>query len=103
MIYRGKKTIAVPPGETIIEMLDNRGITRASFAGMMGTTVTRLDRLLEGTIPVSPSVASRLEQIFKVPAHFWLNLEAGYREDIANIAKENRPNGRAALSISPRD
>lgn len=99
MIYRGKTTIAVPPGETIIEMMDDRGITRTELAGRIGTTVRRLDRLLEGMTAISPGTAAKLEKVFGVPAYFWLNLEAIYREDIAKIAKEKAGISRPAISV----
>ncbi len=90
MIYRGKNTIAVPPGETIIEMMDDRKISRAELAEKIDITLTQLNRLLEGTAPISPVIASKLEKIFGVPTYFWLNLEAMYRKDIAKIAKEKQ-------------
>lgn len=97
MIYRGKTIIAVPPGETIVEMMDDRKISREELAGKIDISAAQLNRLLEGVVPVSPRIASKLEKIFGVPAYFWLNLEAMYREDIAKIAKEKQTNRSVQL------
>lgn len=98
MIYRGNKTIAVPPGETIIELMDDRKISRAETAKAIDMSISQFNRLLEGTIPVTPRIASKLEKFFGVMAYFWLNLEAIYRGDIAKIAKEKHDINSSAIS-----
>ncbi|MBO7246650.1 MAG: helix-turn-helix domain-containing protein [Clostridia bacterium] len=92
MIYRGKTIIAVPPGETIVEIMDDRKISREELAEKIDISAAQLNLLLEGVVPVSPGIASKLEKLFGIPAYFWLNLEAIYREDIATIVKEKQTN-----------
>ncbi len=99
MIYRGKNTIAIPPGETIIEMMDDRKITRSELASHMNMSEQQLNRLLNGKVPVTPQISSRLEKVFGMPAYFWLNLEAIYRKDIAKIARETHSRHGTSLSI----
>lgn len=99
MIYRGKNTIAIPPGETIIEMMDARKITRSELASHMNMSEQQLNRLLDGKVPVTPQISSRLEKVFGMPAYFWLNLEAIYRKDIAKIARETHSRHGTSLSI----
>ena len=98
MIYRGKSTIAIPPGETIVEMMDDRKIARSELAARMNMSEQQLNRLLDGKVPVTPQISSKLEKVFGIPAYFWLNLEAIYRKDIAKIARE--AHGRHGTSLS---
>ena len=63
------KTIAIPPGATIREMLDDRKMSDTVFAFRMGMSLA--DR-----------VAYRLELVLGPPAKFWTNLEAIYRKKL---------------------
>lgn len=99
MIYRGKSTIAIPPGETIIEMMDDRKIARSELAPRMNMSEQQLNRLLDGKVPVTPQISSKLEKVFGIPAYFWLNLEAIYRKDIAKIARESHSRHNPSISV----
>ena len=40
-----------------------------------------LDKLLNGTLCLSPEIASSLERFLGIPASFWLSLQSAYEED----------------------
>lgn len=71
--------IVFPPGETIGEMLDDRGWSKNDFAGRLQKTSKFVSDLLAGRAPISPDTAFDLERIFDVDATFWVNLEQNYR------------------------
>lgn len=81
--------IATPPGETIKEQLQDRGLTQKEFAERMGYTEKHISRLINGLVELTADTACRLESVLGVPAQFWLNLESCYREKIAKANEEN--------------
>lgn len=78
--------IATPPGATIKEQLNDRGISQKEFAARMNMSENHISKLINGEARLTPETAVRLETVLGVPAKFWNNLEAIYREKI--IKKE---------------
>lgn len=72
----------VPPGETIKDAIEERGLTRADLADRLGLNRLQTGRLLTGTIPLTPDIARRLQDTLGISAQFWLNMEANYRKPI---------------------
>lgn len=84
-----KSTVAIPPGATIKEQLVNRGMKQKEFALRMGLSEKHVSRLLNGQVELTKDVALRLESVLDVPASFWNNLEAIYREKLTRVIAEN--------------
>lgn len=84
-----RKTIATPPGATIREQLEDRGMTQKEFAQRMDMSEKHISRLINGEVHLTPDVALRLEHVLGLPAQFWNNLEARYREKLARAEAEN--------------
>lgn len=82
-------TIAVPPGATIKEQLDMRGLTQKEFACRIGLSEKHVSNIINGKAELTQDVALRLESIFGIPAKFWNNLESIYRESLARLNSEN--------------
>lgn len=83
-----KNYIAIPPGETIKEQLEYRGMTQKEFALLMSLPEKHISLLIDGDIQLTADIANRLETVFGIPAKFWNNLEAIYREKLAKINDE---------------
>lgn len=86
---RSRKTIATPPGTTIREQLEERGMSQKEFALRMDMSEKHISRLINGDVHLTPDVALRLEYVLGIPARFWNNLEAIYREKCARVEEEN--------------
>ncbi len=84
-----KKTIATPPGATIREQLEDRGMTQKEFSLRMDMSEKHISRLINGEVRLTPEVALRLEYVLGIPAQFWVNLEAIYEEKCARVEAEN--------------
>lgn len=84
-----KSVIAIPPGATIREQLDTRGMLQKEFATRMGMSEKHISNLINGKAELTHDVALRLESVLGVPARFWNNLEAIYREKIERATAEN--------------
>lgn len=79
MIESFEPNWASPPGDTIEDLLDERGWTRAELAERMGFTRKHVNELLKGRAAITPEAASRLSTVLGAPVRFWLTREAHYR------------------------
>lgn len=87
-MMNSKNTIAIPPGATIREQLENRGMMQKEFAQRMGLSEKHISRLINGQVELTQDVALRLESVLGVPASFWNNLESIYREKLTRVVVE---------------
>lgn len=88
-MIRSRSYIATPPGATIKEQLENRGMSQKEFASRMDMSEKHISRLINGEVQLTPDVAHRLEMVLGLPARFWNNLESIYREKIVKAVSEN--------------
>lgn len=88
-MVRSRTYIATPPGATIKEQLHDRGMSQKEFAIRMNLSEKHISRLINGEVQLTPDVAIRLETVLGVPASFWNNLEAIYREKLIKAEAEN--------------
>lgn len=86
---RSKSYIATPPGATIKEQLKDRGMSQKEFAARMDMSEKHISKLINGEVQLTPDCAVRLEMVLGVPAKFWNNLEAIYREKLIKVEAEN--------------
>ena len=86
---RSRTYIATPPGATIKEQLEDRGMSQKEFAFRMGMSEKHISNLINGNVQLTPDVANRLEMVLGLPAKFWINLEGIYRDKLAKVEDEN--------------
>lgn len=72
-----------PPGETLKEILEERGISQAELAERLGHTPKMINEIIKGKAPILEETALRLENVLDVPARFWNNRERNYGEYLA--------------------
>lgn len=84
-----KTYIAVPPGATIKEQLQQRKMSQKEFAMRLDTSEKHVSRLINGEVILTPEMALKLEMVLGVPARFWNNLESSYREKLVKVQEEN--------------
>ena len=88
-MVRSRSFIATPPGATIKEQLNDRGMSQKEFSARMDMSEKHIIRLINGDVQLTSEVAVRLEMVLGVPAKFWNNLEAIYREKLIKVEAEN--------------
>ena len=88
-VKRSRYTVALPPGATIKEQLEDRGMTQKEFSLRMDMSEKHISRLINGEVKLTPDVARRLEFVLGIPAQFWNNLESIYRDKLIRIEEEN--------------
>ena len=81
---------AVPPGETLKEVMASLDMNQKALAVRTGLTVQSLNRIFKGEQPISYETANKLELATGVPAAMWTNLEAQYRELLAKIKERGQ-------------
>jgi len=87
--YSFEPDYAVPPGETLREVMDSLGMKQSELAIRTGLTVQTLNRIFNGDQPITYETANKLELVTGVPARMWNNLEALYREQLTKIAERD--------------
>ncbi len=97
-MVRSRSYIATPPGATIKEQLNDRGMKQKEFAARMDMSEKHISKLINGDVQLTPEVAVRLEMVLGVPAKFWSNLEAVYREKLIKAEAENAMDADEALA-----
>ena len=97
-MVRSRSYISTPPGATIKEQLNVRGMSQKEFAARMNISEKHISQLIKGEVQLTPETAVRLEMVLDVPARFWNNLEAIYREKIIKAEAENAMDAEVELA-----
>jgi HTH-type transcriptional regulator/antitoxin HigA len=82
--------ILILPGETLIDLLAERGMTQAELAERMGRPLKTINEIVKGKTSITPETAIQLERVFSVPASFWMNLESNYQVALARYNFEKK-------------
>lgn len=75
----------LPPGETILDIIEERGWTQSELAKRLGYTEKHVSLLLNGKVPITLDAAQRLERVLGSTPDFWLALEANYQKHKARL------------------
>lgn len=97
-MVESKTMVAIPPGWTIKEQLEDRMLTQKEFALRMELSEKHISKLINGEVELTTDVSYRLEMVLGIPASFWNNLEARYRETLKTIEIENNMNNDLELA-----
>lgn len=79
-----------PPGDTILDLLEERDWTQAQLSERLGYTTKHISQLINGKAPINEETALKLERVLGSTAGFWLNREAHYRAQLAKIEEQER-------------
>jgi plasmid maintenance system antidote protein VapI len=70
----------MPPGEVLEEKMFEMGINVAELAKRMKVSVKTVEQLLNAEIPLTQTLAEKIENVTWIPASFMLRVEKSYRE-----------------------
>lgn len=79
-----------PPGETLRELLDERGISQAELALRMGRPRKTISEIINGKAAITHETALQLELVLGAPADFWNSRERLYRAYLASLDENKR-------------
>ena len=77
-----------PPGATLADLIEERGIKQAELAIRMGVSPKFINELVAGKASITPNTALAMERALDVPADFWLVRDARYQEYKARAESE---------------
>ena len=81
----------VHPGEILLEdFLNPMGITRYRLAKSIGVPQRRIDEICAGKRAITADTAMRLARFFGTDAQSWMNLQAAYDLEEAEIRLTER-------------
>lgn len=81
--------VAIPPGVTLAETLEARGMSQADLARRMGRPSQAINEIVKGGKEITAETALQLENVLGTPANFWARLEADYRFVKARLAQRH--------------
>ena len=82
------RDLLIHPGETIADLLEERGITQKELAKRAGVSEPFLSDVIRGKKDISKGLAMGLEYAFGVSRSFWLNLQANYDAELLSLQEE---------------
>lgn len=81
---------AVPPGESLVELLDAIGLSQADLAERTGRPKKTINEIAKGKAAITPETALQLERVLGLPSSYWNALEQNYRAALARIEERQR-------------
>ncbi|MDR0705882.1 MAG: hypothetical protein LBF88_12990 [Planctomycetaceae bacterium] len=80
--------IPIPPGEHLVEKLDEMGMSKEQFIKKIGLTIEAVELLFLGRLPMTIALAQKLEKITKTPTEVWIAFEKQYHKKLKLAAKK---------------
>src|SRR5262245_40314210 len=77
------------PGDTIIDILQERRLSKKQFAEKMGQPIDAVDDLLAGRLAITIGLARRLEAVLGGSVKFWMTRDFHYRSDATKHKEGN--------------
>jgi HTH-type transcriptional regulator/antitoxin HigA len=81
---------AVPPGDSLVELLDAIGLSQADLAERTGRPKKTINEIAKGKAAITPETALQLERVLGLPSSYWNTLEQNYRATLAKIEERQR-------------
>jgi HTH-type transcriptional regulator / antitoxin HigA len=79
-----------PPGETLLDILEERGMSQAELAERTGRPKKTISEIINGKAAITPDTALQLERVLAVPARFWNERERNYQDSLARQREAQR-------------
>ena len=95
--------VATHPGEMIKDELKERGMNQKQLAVLAGIKPSVLNETINGKRSMSLSVAVALEKALGISSDIWMNLQAQYDLDSANIVERDNQCETVSVTIPMRD
>ena len=80
---------AIPVGEYIKDEMNFRGMNQTELALLLGVELPKLNKILNGSQRLTADVALKIESIWGIPAHIYMDLQSQYEIDVEKISEQN--------------
>lgn len=81
------RDLIIHPGETLSDILVERGISQAELAARTGVTRAYVCNVIAGKKDISAKFAFALEYALGVSKSFWINLQANYDAELLEVSE----------------
>jgi HTH-type transcriptional regulator/antitoxin HigA len=79
----------VAPGETIKELMEDKGLSQMDLAVRSGLTNAAISKVVNNQAAITNEFAVSLERVLGLPASFWTKRESDYRQALIRDAKDS--------------
>ncbi|PZV11149.1 MAG: DNA-binding protein [Pseudanabaena sp.] len=79
-----------PPGDTIIDAIEERDWTQSQLAERLGYTEKHVSLLINAKVPITEESAQKLSRVIGSTPEFWLRREAQYRAQLVQVEERER-------------
>lgn len=83
------REMIIHPGETLKEVLEDRGMTQLELSIRTGVTSKHISTILSGEKNISVSFAKKLEYALNIDAEFWMKLQTAYDKELIEFDEIN--------------
>lgn len=80
---------ASAPGQTVADLLKERGIPLQDFAAMLGQSSEAVEDLIAGRVAITRDLAKCFENTLGASAEFWMRRESQYRADLSRLQRSH--------------
>ena len=81
--------LIIHPGETLIEILEDREMSQKELAIRTGMTEKHISTIVNGQKNISVAFAKKLEYALGIDASFWINMQANYDRELLEFEEVN--------------
>lgn len=79
---------ASPPGDTIVDILEEKNILCEDFADSMGLNMEETTRLINGDMRINSDIANKLSKVLGSSSGFWENRDRLFVEDLVRLCRK---------------
>jgi HTH-type transcriptional regulator/antitoxin HigA len=87
---RYQPNVVSPPGETLLDILEERGMSQAELSRRMGRPKKTINEIIQGKAAITHDTSLQLEKVLSVPSHFWINRQQHFDQYIARIEEREQ-------------
>jgi len=84
------KSTALHPGEVILEMIKERGMSQAELAVRLCMQKSYINEIIKGKRGINADIAVRLEYVLGSNAYYWIGLQTNYDIQTAYKSHNNK-------------
>jgi addiction module HigA family antidote len=85
-----KPNYAVPPGETLKEILEEREWSVQDFSAISWIPISFIEGILNGDKSIEQDIANKIDKSTGISHNFWLNLQRNYDQTIKRLELEGK-------------
>lgn len=93
--------LIIHPGETLAEVLEDRGMTQKELAIRTGMTEKHISTVVKCQKNISVAFARKLEYALGIDAKFWINLQSNYERELLEFEEVNNITGDELAILKP--